>query len=138
MSEDKVTLRRVSDAIEAILGEKFPAVEWVQATLGPVFPKVLTGFICCDEIIYAPQTKLNPVTTAYFIIEIICPNPVREAADNEVEDLATAVREALSENDNLDGWAESSMVNRIQFGTPAGNASIGAALMELEVKFIEE
>jgi len=120
------------------LAEEIPGVEWKQSTLGAVFPKTLTGFICCDEIIYEPQTKLNCITTAYFIIEIICPNPVREVADQEIEDIAAKVREILDANATLDGWAEQSNVNRIQFGTPAGNQTIGAALMELEVKFIEE
>lgn len=137
MSE-KTNLRRISDEIEAILAEKLPNVEWIPATLGAVFPKVLSGFICCDEIIYEPQTKLNRITTAYFIIELICPNPVREEADQQVENLAVRVREVLEENPTLDGWAEYSNVNRIQFGTPAGSAAIGAAIMEFEVKFIEE
>lgn len=134
----KTNLRRISDEIEAILAEELPNVEWIPATLGAVFPKVLSGFICCDEIIYEPQTKTNRITTAYFIIELICPNPVREEADQQVENLAVRVREILENNPTLDGWAEYSNINRIQFGTPAGSAAIGAAIMEFEVKFIEE
>ena len=133
-----VTLRQVSDAIEAILADQVPEIEWKAAILGPVFPKTLTGYICCDNIEYGAFTKKEDLVEATFAIQIICPNPKDDSeATAPVEDYAMKVRKVLADNWELDGWAEESAVKTITFATPAGMATVGAAILEFHVKYEE-
>lgn len=133
-----VTLRQVSDAIEAILEDQVPGIEWKQAVLGPVFPKTLTGFICCDSISYEPFTKGDAIAEATFGIQIICPNPKgNPQATAPVEDYAMQVRDVLAKEWMLDNWAEDSSVEKITFATPAGMPSVGVAIIEFHVKYEE-
>lgn len=133
-----VSFRRVADALEAILEDRVPEVVWKTAIAGPVFPKQLTGYLCCDSIEYSPYVKGESITEAVFLIEIICPNP-KEAPDSTtpVEDIAMKVREVLAEERTLDGWAEDSSVYKITFATPAGMNATGAAILEYHVKYEE-
>lgn len=132
------TLRQVSDAIEAILEDKIPDIEWKAAVLGPVFPKTLTGYICCDSVDYNVDTKGADTAEATFAIQIICPNPKENPEGTEyVENYAMQVRETLAEEWDLDGWARDSSVEKITFATPAGISSVGVAILEFHVQYEE-
>nr|DAI69138.1 MAG TPA: Minor tail protein U Alpha-Beta fold, VIRAL PROTEIN [Caudoviricetes sp.] len=131
-----VTLRRIADAIEAILEDKVPEIPWQYAVLGPVFPKTLTGYICCNEIKYDPFVKSDNIAVADFAIQIICPNTQKGDA-TAVENYAMKVRETLGAERTLDGWAEDSSVQAIVFGTPAGSQNIGIAVIDFTVKYEE-
>lgn len=130
-----VTLRNVSDAIQAILEDKVKDIEWKQAVMGPIFPKTLTGFICCDEVTFDPATKIEPLAKAVYGVQIVCPNPSKDTSTTLVEDYAMATMEALRGEPKLDGWAVDSNVESITFGTPAGNATIGIAIIKLSVMY---
>lgn len=116
-----------------------PQVAWKAAVMGPVYPKVLTGFICCDAVQYERFTKEHNKATAVYVLRLICPNPKdMELATEPIEDMAMQVKEILRDNPTIDGWARDSFVNLIQFGTPTGMPTIGEAILQLVVDFIDE
>lgn len=138
MSKNK--FRQVTNELYEILKDEVPEISnWKQEVLGPAYPKELTGFICCDTVEYAPFSKGMREATAVYTIEIICPNPKGHEQDTApVEDLAMKVKGVLANNETLDGWAKSSFVNKIVFGTPAGqSSSIGIAVFSFTVTFLE-
>lgn len=139
MNDERITLSKITDAIDAILSEELPAIPWKQEVLGPVFPKTVTGYICCDSVEYGLMDKLTPTAKAVYTIEIISPNPKgKEYSTNLIEGYAMDARDILRNNERLDGWAIKSAVNKIIFATPSGIANIGVAVMEFEVVFEDE
>lgn len=133
---EKVTLRQVSDAIEAILAELVPEIPWETGIMGPAFPKSVKGYICCNGIKYEPFVKTDPESVAEFSLTIINPNPAKDPGNTtQVEDYAMKVREVLDQEYTLDGWAVDSSVESITFGTPQGISTIGAAVLQFLVKF---
>jgi hypothetical protein len=131
-------LHRISDELLAILKEEVPDIPWTESVIGPSFPQTLTGYICCDTVEYESYTKQAAAANALYTIEIICPDPQHMNSVRQVETLAIQVKDVLRKNGNIDGWALSSMVNRIVFATPAGMKHVGVAIMEFAVRFIDE
>lgn len=130
--------RQIANEICEILKDEFPDMVWLNAVSGPAYPKELTGYICCDSITYEPFSKGKRQASAVFTIEIISPNPKGKEADAQyIEDLAMEVDEVLRENETIDGWAESSNVDKILFATPAGMTSIGLAIFQFTVTYTE-
>lgn len=128
--------RKIADEIQAILSEEFPDVVWRTAVLGPTYPKELTGYICCDSITFEPYHKIRRQASATFTIEIIAPNPRGQEMDAQyLEDLAMEVKDVLTENATIDGWAEDSNVDKVVFATPAGIANIGLAIFQFTVNY---
>ena len=133
---EEVTLRQVSDAIEAILSDMVPDIPWKTGIMGPAFPKSVTGYICCNGVRYQPFVKEDSESIAEFSLTIISPNPAGDPGNTTlVEDYAMKVRAVLDQEYTLDGWAVDSSVESITFGTPQGISTIGAAVLRFLVKF---
>lgn len=133
---EEVTLRQVSDAIEAILSDLVPDIPWRTGIMGPAFPKSVTGYICCNGVRYQPFVKEDSESIAEFSLTIISPNPAGDPSNTTlVEDYAMKVRAVLDQEYTLDGWAVDSSVESITFGTPQGISTIGAAVLRFLVKF---
>ena len=126
-------LHQIGDAIAAILADEQPEIPWRQEVLGPVFPKALTGYICCDSVEFTATSKLSTKAKAVYLIQIISPNATAETS--RIEDLAMMTRKVLARNSALDNWADHGFVSQIIFGTAAGNNKIGTALLTYEVQF---
>lgn len=130
--------RQIANEICEILKDEFPDMVWLNAVSGPAYPKELTGYICCDSITYELFSKEKRQASAVFTIEIISPNPKGKETDAQyIEDLAMEVDEVLRENETIDGWAESSNVDKILFATPAGMTNIGLAIFQFTVTYTE-
>lgn len=132
----KATLRQVSDAIAAILTDLVPEIPWQVSIMGPSYPKTTTGFICCDEVKYEAFAKDESEAMAEFSLTILSPNPKSDPTNTTIiEDYAMKVRDVLTKESKLYGWALDSSVESITFGTPAGISAIGVAVMKFLVKF---
>lgn len=135
--EEKVNLARITDALYAILKDEVNGVTWEISPMGAKFQSGRRGYISCDEVEYSPLTKGGENARATFLLEVIDPNPPKTETE-AIETLAMHIRKRLKTNETLDGWARSSRVRKIMFGSPAGHPNIGAALFEYEVNFEEE
>lgn len=132
-----VTLRHVTDALEAVLEDRVKGIDWTVSIMGATYPKKTTGYIICDGVSYENFRKEEQIAKATFGIQIICPNPKKEVHTEIVEDLAMQVRQVLKEEYDLDGWVMDSSVNRVDFATAKGLPYIGVAIIEYEVKYEE-
>ncbi len=54
-----------------------------------------------------------------------------------LEDLAMEVKDVLTENATIDGWAEDSNVDKVVFATPAGIVNIGLAIFSFIVNYAD-
>ena len=113
-----------------------PEIKWEEKVLGAFFTKETTGLVYSDSMDFQNTGKTISKAKAVYGIDIICPNPKgEELKTRPVENMALRVREILTKDYSLGGWALYSWVDRIIFGTPAGMNTVGRALIMYTVEF---
>lgn len=136
---EKYTLHNISNYLLEFLKQEMPEIKWEEKVLGAVFPKETTGLIYCDSLEFQNTGKTISKAKAVYGIDIICPNPKNtEPETRTIENMALNVRQILTKDYSLGGWALFSSVDRIIFGTPAGMNTVGRALIMYTVEFETE
>ena len=127
MDEGRFNLSQLTEKIRSYLEECLPDLEWVRQFKGTVVPSVPTGTVAADSMEFENTAKGGDMAVVLFNIYLVDPT-----SENGVEEKAMEVREALIENDTLDGFIQMGNVAKIQFGAVMNKA--GACLISYKAK----
>ena len=127
-------LHEVANALMNLLNDTLPDIPWQERVIGLQIPKELTGSFCCTGIDFKRVDKTTTECVAKYTVYIIDPT-VNRVEPRNVETLALQIRDVLTKNNDLDGWAIDSVVDSIAFATAGGRNDVGAAIIEYTIIF---